>query len=181
MKYLVIFLLCRTKGCAQKKTVSCPVLVKKYNSGMGGVDLCDQKKSTYALDRRAKFRYYLRMFFDLLDMSCVNAYVIYRGMSLETSDQLSFRDFKLLIAEKLTAHKTFRKRSTPTSRPSKAAKVARVGSIVHSAHLPIYDDKRARCVLCSARKVENRTYVKCATCDVRLCFQPGRNCFMDYH
>ena len=47
----------RQKGASTKSPVSCPILVKHYNHGMGGVDLCDQYTAAYHLDRRSKFRF----------------------------------------------------------------------------------------------------------------------------
>ena len=57
------------KVAATKVNVSCPAMVKIYNHGMGGVDLMDQYTAAYRLDRRAKFRFYLRIFFDLWDVA----------------------------------------------------------------------------------------------------------------
>ena len=53
----------RQKGVATKGNVSCPAMVKIYNHGMGGVELMDQYSAAYRLDRRARFRFYLRIFF----------------------------------------------------------------------------------------------------------------------
>ena len=64
----------RVKGQSAKIPVSCPEIIKDYNSGMGGVDLLDQKTAAYKLD--CKFsggRSYLRSFFDLMDISVVNS------------------------------------------------------------------------------------------------------------
>ena len=40
------------KGSATKISVSCPQAIKIYNTHMGGVNLMDQLKSAYQLDRR---------------------------------------------------------------------------------------------------------------------------------
>ena len=49
-------------GAAAKVNVSCPAIVKMYDHGMGGVDLMDQYSAAHRLDRRARFRFYLRIF-----------------------------------------------------------------------------------------------------------------------
>ena len=63
----------RVKGSKDKVKVSCPTVTQEYNQYMGGVDLSDQMKVTYEVDRRRKFRFYLRVFFDFVDISVVNS------------------------------------------------------------------------------------------------------------
>jgi len=58
----------RVKGSKNKVKVSCPTVVHEYHQYMGGVYLIDQMKVTYQVDRRSKTRFYLRIFFDLLDI-----------------------------------------------------------------------------------------------------------------
>ena len=53
---------------------------KVYNAHMDGVDLMGQLQSAYRLDRRSQFRFYLRLFFDLFDVACVNYYIIYKTL-----------------------------------------------------------------------------------------------------
>ena len=67
----------RQKGAATKVNVSCPAMVKRYNHRMGGVDLMDQYTAAYRLDRRARFRFYLRIFFDLWDDGCANSDIVF--------------------------------------------------------------------------------------------------------
>ena len=73
------------------KAVTCPEVIKDYNSGMGGVDLLDQKTAAYKLDRKSSGgRYYLCLFFDLMDMSVVNSHLVYKGLNpLKTLDNIS--------------------------------------------------------------------------------------------
>ena len=44
---------------------------------MGGVDLSDQMEVSHEVDQRSKFRFYLRVFFDFLDISVVNSKFAY--------------------------------------------------------------------------------------------------------
>ena len=53
----------RVKGSKDKVMVSCPTVIYEYNQYMGGFDLSDQMKVSYQVDRRSKFRFYLRIFF----------------------------------------------------------------------------------------------------------------------
>ena len=118
----------KLKGSSSKISVNCPNSIKLYNSKMGGVDLMDQLKLAYQLDRRLKFRFYLRF----------------------------------------------------NHRPSKRTKAQRPGPIP-PLHLPIFLETRRRCTVCSQAGKENRIFVTCSLCDVALCLQKERSCFLQYH
>ena len=68
-------------GSKAKSLVPCPKVVKFYNSGVGGVDLMDQRSGIYRLDRKSSVRFYLCIFFDLTDIACVNSYLTYDKIS----------------------------------------------------------------------------------------------------
>ena len=61
----------REKDSKTKSSVPCPKVVKLYNSSMGGVDLMNQHITVYCLDEKSCVRFYLRIFFDLMDIVCV--------------------------------------------------------------------------------------------------------------
>ena len=73
----------KVKGKPDKARIPCPTLVKSYNASMGGVDLLDQMKVYYHLERKSKFRFYLRIFFDMIDISVVNSLYIYNKVCAE--------------------------------------------------------------------------------------------------
>ena len=166
----------RLKVSSSKIPVNCPNAIKLYNSKMGGVDLMDQLKSAYQLDRRSKFRFYLRLFFDLFNVALVSSFIVYK--KLENKD-LTLKEFKICIALKLVASFVSRKLCCPNHRPSKPTKAQRPGSILPS-HLPIFVETRRRCTVYSQAGKENRTFVTCSLCDVALCLQKERNCFLQY-
>ena len=106
----------RQKGASSKSAVPCPIIVKKYNQSLGGVDLCDQYNSAYYPDRQSKFCFYLCIFFDLMDVAMVNNFIIYDKLH---PNALSFLDFKLVVFEGLFGSFTTRTREFPSSRPIK--------------------------------------------------------------
>ena len=53
------------------------------NSNMGHVDVIDQKTAAYRLDFKSKFRFYLRMFFDLNDIVIVNSHIGIRSLVIQ--------------------------------------------------------------------------------------------------
>ena len=106
----------RERGSKTKSSVPCPKIVKVYNSSMGTVDLMDQRTAAYCLDRKSSVRFYLRIFFDLMDIACVNSYLIY---NMKHPNKLSLLDYKIIVAKNLIQYHQGRKRAVPISRPSK--------------------------------------------------------------
>ena len=66
----------RKKGSKTKSLVPCPKVAKLCNSSMGGVEVMDQRTAAYRMDRKSSVMFYLRIFFDLMDIACVNSYFI---------------------------------------------------------------------------------------------------------
>ena len=60
--------------------VNCPSLVKDYNANMGFVDKMDMLKSIYEVDRKSK-KWWPRIFWYFVDISVVNAYIIFKNRS----------------------------------------------------------------------------------------------------
>ena len=114
----------RLKGSSSKIPVNCPNGIKLYDCKIGGVNLMDQLKSAYQLGRRLKFRFYLRLFFDLFDVALVNSFIVYK--KLENKD-LILKEFKIYIALKFIALFVSQKLSCPNHRPSKRTKTQRPG------------------------------------------------------
>ena len=81
----------RVKGSKKKVKLSCLAVIREYNTYMGGVDLCDQMKVSYEVDQRSKVRFYLRVFFDFLDISIVNLKIVYD--KIQPTAAMSSMDF----------------------------------------------------------------------------------------
>ena len=106
----------KEKGSKTKSLVFCLKVVNLYNSGMGGVDLMDQHTVAYLLDRKSSVIFYLRIIFDLIDIACVNSYLIY---NMKHPNKLSLLDYKIVVKKNLIQYHQGRKRAVPMSRPSK--------------------------------------------------------------
>ena len=104
----------REKGSKTKSSVPFSKVVKLYNSDMGEVYLMDQRTAAYHLDRKSSVRFYLRIFFDLMDITCVNSYLIY---NMKHPNKLSLLDYKIVVAKHLIQY--HQKKTVPMSRPSK--------------------------------------------------------------
>ena len=107
----------RKKGQKAKISVPCPNITKSYNANMGGVDILDQKTAAYRLDRKsAGRRYYLRVFFDLMDMACMNARMV---SILRDPKGVELLDFKQVVAKGLIGIYNTRSRNPPSIKQSK--------------------------------------------------------------
>ena len=111
---------------------------------MGSVDLSDQMKVTYEVDRRSKFRFYFRVFFDFLDIAVINSKIVYNN--IESAPSLSSLDFQYSIAQTMIRKFSSRKRAVPLSRPSKRSKCPLFGIV---AHLLDFAPSRVRFAFCS--------------------------------
>ena len=85
-------------GSKTNSSVPCPKLVKLHNSSMGGVDLIDQRTAAYRLDRKRSVRFYLCIFFYLMDIACVNSYLFY---NVKYPNKFSLLDHKIVVTKNL--------------------------------------------------------------------------------
>ena len=169
---------CRVKGQSSKILVPCPEMIKDYNYGMGGVDLMDQKTTAYKLDHKSSGgRYYLRLFYDLMDISVVISHIIYKELNPKGMELL---DFKIVLAKSLVGTYNSRSRNTPASHVSHQEVLPANVPL----HLPVLQQTRGKCRYCYTGGIENKTYIKCNMCGVLRCLISGnkpRNCFANFH
>lgn len=164
--------------------IKCPEAVAEYNRNMGGVDLHDQLNCYYSYDRKSK-RWWLRLFFHLLDIAVVNSFILYLHtykvnwhppLKFQPSNQLSFRTE---LIDQLVNHFTCRKSTGPVVTP--------VVSLLPSGH-SITDLRQhgvcaGRCQFCSVGKYKKsgqrkETQFGCAKCKIRLC---PVGCWAEFH
>ncbi len=66
-----------SKNKKERAKVQCPQLIAQYNKGMGGVDLADMLIAAYHIPMKTR-RWYIKIFWHLIDMANVNAWLLYR-------------------------------------------------------------------------------------------------------
>lgn len=164
----------RVSGSADKIEVNCPKMIKMYNTYMGGVDLMDQKKVAYQVDLRSKQKYYLRLFFDLFDLSVVNSHIIFNKIVPENK-KVSSLNFRREIAMSLIGKYTNRQRQH-----GEAVKKVNFTTAAPKHHMTKMDNRK-RCVECAKNKTDFRTNNYCEICNVYLCYTSQRNCFSSFH
>ncbi|XP_063818872.1 piggyBac transposable element-derived protein 2-like [Pseudophryne corroboree] len=156
-----------------------PFAVKLYNTHIRGVNLMDQCVAMYP-HRRKNRRWYIRVFFHFLDVTCVNAWLLYR---MSGFNDMNLLDFKASIARALInagcMEQRRRERSSETPPPLKRRAVSKAPPEIRFSvghHWPkLTDAKHAnRChdVACT-----RKTKYICMQCLEPLC--PG--CFSNFH
>ena len=164
--------------------IPCPAIIHKYNEHMGGVDAQDSLLGRYHIRMKANQKWYMRLFYHLLDLAVINAWLVYRRV---VENPLSISAFRVELGKTLCL---LGKNVTPTrGRPRKDAvkewvrkKHARftVSSDVRydeSAHWPGKGTKR----YCQNKPCKSQTQFVCQKCDVPLCISSRSNCFYTYH
>lgn len=173
----------RVQRSGEKINVTCPEIIAKYNNNMGGVDLMDQRKVCYEVDRKAKIKFYLRLFFDLLDIAMNNAYIVFSKLHENRQIEgtlLSCLEFRQVVTRSLIADFSSRQRARPSTVMTKK-RISYTQKQRMPSHIMIKANTRKRCVQCAKSRIENRTNNTCSTCNVHLCFTSERNCFAEYH
>lgn len=178
----------------QRIQVDYPFIVKQYNSFMGGVDLLDAYLAYYRIDIRSK-KYYMRLFFHLVDLAVVNSWLLYRrdceSLQVPQRKQKDLLAFKLSIADYLAKYGkpvTGDKRGRPSlciqqeynmkkkrgpTKPLPEMDVRRdqVG------HTPAVDTRQR----CKRPTCKGQSVIKCIKCHVHLCLNKHSNCFALFH
>lgn len=80
----------------QYKDITSPQAVDVYNQHMGGVDLLDSMLGYYRIQLRSR-NWYKRIFFHMIDMTLVNAWLLWRR--IHGLEYLPLFDFKLAVSE----------------------------------------------------------------------------------
>ena len=152
---------------------------------MGGVDLIDMLLSLYRINVRSQ-KYYIKIIFHLIDLSLINAWLLYRRhcaqLSIPKKDILSLLSFRIKVAQTLLKSTlppppsvrpgrpsldSINKenlapnppRTTPYPAPSKNIRFDKFD------HWPIHVDKG----LCRNAGCTGYSTVSCTKCRMRLC------------
>lgn len=156
-----------------------PRSVLVYNGSMGAVDNVDKTVKPYQSVRKS-FKWYKKVFFNLIDISIYNSFVIY--MKITPRRKLAYKQFlKSVISE---IHSCNPMERLPKGRPStntpdrlKGMHIPR--RCINDKGVPSYSD----CIYCKnyGNGKRKATSFQCKTCNVRLCIQGDRSCFELYH
>uniref|UniRef100_A0A672KYQ5 PiggyBac transposable element-derived protein 3-like n=2 Tax=Sinocyclocheilus grahami TaxID=75366 RepID=A0A672KYQ5_SINGR len=146
------------KEVQQKVDVPCPSIVLAYNQAMGGIDLSNMLVHLYKTPMKAR-RWYLPLFGYIIDVSIVNAWLIYkRDCNLLKEKPMPLKKFRLSVAATL---KGANKVPTRVGRPPSAKHKPQVRRpnprVLHPSlevrydgigHWPTFGTLALRCNLC---------------------------------
>ena len=157
-------------GRGGDEKVAKPVAICDYNTFMGCVDVYDQLLTYYQIARRYK-RWWLKIFWRLIDMMILNAYALWK-LKQDKVSNCSHKHFRLALSQQLCiAHI---ERDVPG--PSQKRPPIRLS---HAGDPRPYK----RCAVC---KSDNKVSMGCNECgeEVRLHFgshDGKKSCFALYH
>ena len=180
----------------EEQQVPCPKVVHVYNQHMGGVDLLDSLIGFYRTRIRSR-KWYHRVFFHLMDLTVVNAWLLYRRCFPSNCKLLRLHDFKADIAEglckqgkdELRSKMLKRSRQNSVNADSEPSSAKRQKQVLTPqpcvdvrydgiGHWPEWRQVMATCRLEGCKCVSR---VFCRKCRVSLCHNPKKDCFYSFH
>ena len=154
-----------------------PEAVVDYNVGKKGVDVSDQLATYYATPRKCK-KWYLNLFFHLVDTVVVNAFVIQRLLG----GRWKHKAFNLAIIESLCPIDRRRDplpaAAGPSRRRQAPARRSDPPPPLPAGHQLVKTPKPRRCKQCKLQNKRRAVKFACSLCDVGLCPVP---CFATFH
>jgi len=171
----------RKQKDGSRKTLDCPQAVSLYNKYMGGVDMADAMRRLYSCSRKSKNKWYMRLFWFLVDTCVVNAYILQcespnhpPTRSIGKNKKAVYQtqlNFVLELAGQLIAKHD--SRQIAGREPVMPETESR-----YTKHIPCKYEKPRRCKVCSTPTKRHQTLYGCAGCGVPLCIFP---CYGTYH
>ena len=177
----------RTQKDGTSALVECPQSVVEYTKRMGGVDRFDRSRGHYSVSHKAR-RWWIRIFYFLLDTAVVNAFILYQ--SVHPENPMTLLTFRVALFRRMVSGHSFRCRRSSLQGSSyvkyrvcgkKRMKTMGVPDSIRlqqGNHFPIQTSKFRRCRLCSSRTNNKRSRIICGQCNVSLCVAP---CFGIFH
>ena len=146
----------------KNKSVDQPFLLKMYNKGMGGVDVCDRLLSSYRPRLRSK-KWWWNLFSHALNLSIVAAFKFYNEVN---KSKVTHLEFRREVARALVKSESVRLRAGgPTAPPCEEVRYDGMNHFLEAT-------KQGRCVLC-----KKNTRLSCVKCGKRL----HKSCSETFH
>jgi DNA polymerase III epsilon subunit-like protein len=162
---------CRRRGFGGIIRIKRPEAISKYNRYMGGVDVADMRRLHCNSTIMGLNRWWLKLFFYLLDAGTSNALVVYNEAMGGKQPSCNIADFKAKVVEALVGAKLHD--SVDDDRAPEHAMI------------PIQNGERQRCSYCTMTGYQRRTRFMCEGCGVPYCSigsgKTDKDCFAIAH
>ena len=155
-------------------------MIQDYNLNMLGVDKLDQLMSYYSFLHKS-VKWWRKVFFWILEVAVINAYIIYRELALKRGERpMSHIAFRRRLVDSLS--EPILRSAVPRSRSGTRAtqNMERLRPVQHFLQKR---RKRRDCVVCSEREeggTRHLTQYVCGTCTENPSLCPA-DCFNAYH
>ncbi|CAH2096797.1 unnamed protein product [Euphydryas editha] len=176
--------------------VQCPRVIKDYNAHMGGVDLMDSFIGRYRIRIKSR-KWTTRLFYHLLDMTVINAWVLYKKVNTMKGklqkNIMKLADFRTELTDTLCRYQSHSQNkrgrpstnsrqdtTVPSKRPRTGVQVLPSTDVCCDCigHEKIFMDFRNKCKFNNCRKL---TSWFCKKCKVSLCDNKNNQCFALFH
>ena len=115
----------------------------------------------------------------MFDQVLVNANILYNSLHVQ---KIPSRKFRLNVIKALCEESKGRKRLTKVfDAPNKKVNSPHLEQLTSHLPLVLENSNRRRCVLCIMNKMDRNAGFECTVCNVGLCINKERNCFLSYH
>lgn len=155
-----------------------PEIIADYNLTKGGVDSLDRKCANYSPSRRTR-RWPMAIFFYMLNMSTVNAYILYN--SCKNRKELERKDFLKQLAKSLTIpymqQRFLNGSKLPKELYSRMKGILQISDDdLNQSHQEPNDERmtiKKTCYQCSY-KLKRKTFYCCRECEKPICLDHTR-------
>lgn len=144
-----------------------PEIISFYNSTKGGVDALDEKCTIYSSSRRTR-RWPMAIFYQILDMSCVNAFVMHN--CFKNNENTSRIKFMKALAKSLTEPFMRRRFENPRINLDIRNSIKRILALEEPVPFEAEEKLEVRkyCYLCPS-KLHRKTFYLCCDCKKPIC------------
>jgi DNA polymerase III epsilon subunit-like protein len=163
---------CKRRGQGGLVEIRRPTVISKYNTYMGGVDVADMRRLHCSSTIMGQNRWWLKLFFYLLDVGTSNALVAFNEAMKGKQTPLNIVEFKTKLVESLVGQKL--------------KDLAREqDEVVEHTMVKLTENIRQRCSYCALTGTQSRTRFMCAGCGVPYCSigsgKTAKDCFALAH
>lgn len=169
------------RNTKQKVEIPCPDVISEYNAYQGRVDLLDSYIGRSRIFIKSR-KWYLKIFFQCLDMVRVNAFLCYRKSNpgIKTALATFKEDLARTFCQFGSTSPTWKRKIIRTKRKYTARKALPTEDTRKdgSHHWPLFTSSRQRCRHPSCKQ---KSFITCSKCDNYFCLRKGKNCFLNFN